>query len=221
MSIARAGMMNVLVPAILLGPVLFCRCSADRDLYPRYEPTWSEEPVRVDIAPYNDSSGEFHPCLHFSRDGKYICMWWWPYLTLRDYEKDQGKFVVFDLSGNEIRHAKNSDGHLVGEFIGLFPQIAWRSEYSDFLKNAGGWGFSEDLTYGFRIVDPVALQDGIGELWHAELWRLKPEMQRLWRVQAPKSGVRSKYGRPPEASARRSMACESGSVCRTREIPYR
>jgi hypothetical protein len=149
-------------------------------------PPWPAGPARVDLTGLGFEVAQ----LELSQDGRHVCAWGWLPPLIGDYQRDPGRAAVFDLAGRAVQEALDQDGRLTGTFFDLFPATAWRVAYADFVKKAGGWGFTANLDWGVRLVEPrepnlfggrpASLTDAAPRNWTVELWRLRPERVRLW-----------------------------------------
>ena len=152
----------------------------------------ASQPVRVNLKPY----GAAGQTLELSPDGRYLCAWGWPGTKVGDYNKEPGDVAVFDVTGQPVPGALDGRRDLQGEYIEMFPATAWRTHFAQFVKDAGGWGFRDDYGLAVRLVDPTppirpeAPQESAGRKWQAELWRMKPKEERLWRTELPENFFR-------------------------------
>ena len=92
--------------------------------------------------------------------------------------------MVFSTQGQKVPEAADTNACLQGRFVELFPRTAWRTHFAEFVKDAGGWGFTPDYQLGFRMIEPRR-QQPLEEVWKGELWQFKPEKKLLWRVDLP------------------------------------
>jgi len=148
-----------------------------------HETHWSRPPVRVDLKPY----GEGCVPLEFSPDSQLLCAWWLPHPPIGDCNKLPGRAVIFDLQGKRIVEATDEQGELVGKYVSMFPDIAWRRRFADFVRDTdntriSAWGFTADYSTGVRFVKAVRSDFALGT---AELWRFSPPYSRLWSVTLP------------------------------------
>ncbi len=152
--------------------------------YPLVEPQWPTPPATVTISGCNNAD----VTLEFSTDSRCLCVWWWPARKIGDFSREPGSLAVYDLAGKPVADACDANGVLTGEYAHLFPHTAWRTVFEDFIKDAGGWGFSRDYRLGLRLAN--ARPGRIFEkTWTAELWQFQPETKRVWATEIPETGM--------------------------------
>jgi hypothetical protein len=142
---------------------------------PAFEPT---APVHVGLANHFDSSQD-SVNLAFGENKPVLCAWWWPHRRNGDYTKEPVEFVVLNMDGKLV--GSSDDSNRV-EWLREFPVIAWREISRTLLTDAVGWGFSPDLSKGFRI-------SRLGQAYSAEMWDLRQPARNLWSTQLPTSGA--------------------------------
>ncbi|MHC4399729.1 MAG: hypothetical protein ACYTG0_08620 [Planctomycetota bacterium] len=181
-------------------------CSSEGDLYPEHEPKWSAEPARAQLPDCGESTAN----VEFSSDGSLLCVRW---LSSGRNGTGPPLRLVFDLVGRPVTEVIGPGGLFAEGCLERFPASVPRTStpwgwyvleslktytgFKEFLKDAGGWGFSRDFTLALRLVNPrtpggkpVVLPSGGRKVWSAELWRLAPAKQRVWGVDLPPRIVR-------------------------------
>ena len=164
-------------------------CQSVRPAISKENQPQPDQVVRVPLAAHGVKLADYGVnLLTFSRDSRYVCAW-----RGNQYRKEPGEAAVFDLAGRAVPDAVDAQKRLQGPFVDLFPAVSFREQCAEFIKDAQGWGFTDGFTMGLRLVDPTppirpGHPDEIGNRrWHAELWRLKPQEERLWRMELPPS----------------------------------
>ncbi len=133
-------------------------------------------PVSNKVFTFNlDKYVKYWPHFEFAIDGGgYILCWW--HLGNDPYQKMLGGTLVFNHQGQVIDVQKNENS-LKKEYIDLFPSATYRQKWPDFIKNADGYGFSDDGCYGIRL-----FEDRLWGDWNAELWKICEKRQLLWKI---------------------------------------
>ena len=155
-------------------------------LYPVKVPKWSAAPVRIRLPKL--SWGRSMPELEFSPDSKYIGVHLLPWHQAGN--KAAGVIRVYDEKGQLVPGAVDKRDALVGEYFRMFPGIAWRTHFADFVRDAGErfgtwWGFTPDYKSEARLVSSRKDRFPYGEIWTAQFWQLAPARKLMWSTEFP------------------------------------
>lgn len=121
-------------------------------------PPWRGESVAVDL------TGVLHPLVYemefAAQNAPYLGFWTLaPTASDTEYELANsgqirsgasGRYVIIDFQGNMMADAVTATGALSDGYVDLFPTIAAKQRYTEFLQDAEFWAFSPDGAYGMK-----------------------------------------------------------------------
>jgi hypothetical protein len=164
---------------------------------------WTGQVTSIDISDY----GNTFCTIEFSNNNKYVSLLW---LSTGKNENGPQASVIYDIDGNKITDAFDTNGYLVPKYLKLFSKIITKMSNTyywpqnekikflapneDFLNNAKWWFFSDNFSTCLKLVNPRSAEDGNklklnesgGEIiCTAELWKMLPKKQLLWSIDLP------------------------------------